>query len=103
MAIYCGWAIPAVVSMISSKMVAMRFLFIKRKQFPSILGDSDHGNNVSMAIPGSDSYADLNSYCVVFENGLLSYNVKKTFIKTSKGRVGNCFPGYANVLYKDTF
>lgn len=83
MAIYWGWAIPAVVSMISSKTVAMRFLFIKRKQFPSILGDSDHGNNVSHGDPRiSDGHADLNSYCVVFENALWVYNAKKTFIKT---------------------
>lgn len=51
MATYWGWAIPAVVSMISSKMVAMLFLLIKRKQFPSILGDSDHGSNVSHGDP----------------------------------------------------
>ena len=38
-------------SMISFKMVAAFFLFIKRKQFPSILGDSDHENNVSHGNP----------------------------------------------------
>ena len=51
MAIYWGRDIPAVVSMISSKMVAMLLLLIKRKQFPSVLGDSDRGNNVSRGDP----------------------------------------------------
>ena len=51
MAVYWGRAIPALASMTSSKMVATLLLLIKRKQFPSILGDSDHGHNVSHGDP----------------------------------------------------
>lgn len=51
MAIYWGRDIPALVSMISSKMVAVLLLLIKRKQFPSVLGDSDRGNNASCGDP----------------------------------------------------
>lgn len=35
------------VLIISFKLAAILFLFIKRKQFSSVLGESDHGNDVS--------------------------------------------------------
>ena len=53
MATYWGWAIPAVVSMISSKMVAMLFLLLKESNFHQSWEILTMGVMSPMATPGS--------------------------------------------------